>query len=206
MTSQREDKPVIAVLCGNAMEFDRFVYERKQLGMDEVYVNINTPRKLQGARFDSVDVVGTFMDRPDAQELYEHARMKTAPPSFDWKKYYSSVTIQESPVRHKTADEKYNEWARKNPVIPTMPNDPDFRTKPSVAPSDRHLGERRDHRFDSLRAWQDSKPLTAPPLQEEKDQSLTETYIQMQRNTEDDANLKRSMKILYPERSEDAAD
>jgi hypothetical protein len=200
MTSERKDvAPRVAVLSGNRMEFDRYVYEKKLLGSTEAYIYIHEPRQLLGMQLDSMDVIGTFMDRPNSQEIYDLARMRIGPPAgIDWKQYYTTVSITESQVKKpKTADEKYNEWALKNPVIPTDPNDTDFpRKKPPVAFSGKHS-------FDSLRDWQDNKPSIPLPLLDENanpvDQSLTETYIQMHRNTEDDANLKRSMEIMYPD-------
>jgi hypothetical protein len=130
MTSKRENVPVVAVLTGNKTEFDRYIYEKKLIGSKEHYVYIGDGNRLQGTRFDSFDVLGTFMDRPNAQEIYELVKMRTGHPAAvkgKDKSYQKMSALSRKALESLTKqvyEKTYDKWATSNPLIPTMKPEP----------------------------------------------------------------------------------
>jgi hypothetical protein len=210
MTSKRENVPVVAVLTGNKTEFDRYIYEKKLIGSKEHYVYIGDGNRLQGTRFDSFDVLGTFMDRPNAQEIYELVKMRTGHPAAvkDKDKSYQKMSALSrkalESITKQVYEKSYDKWATSNPLIPTMKDDPDFATPPKQKT---YLGPGTVYPEEAvwnaaIKEWEKQDqmvPQGTEKIEPEPGQSLSKTYIDMVTTSEDAECLNRSLNILFPE-------
>jgi hypothetical protein len=173
--------PVIAVLAGNQREFDRFVYEKRALGSFEHYLYISSLRQLMGISIDSVHTIGTFMDRPDSQEIYHVAR--------------SRIGVgggYQQPNNTSQALTKKN--LMRSPVVPPHPND--------LIPT--HPDEAKDYYDKHIKAAWSTTDVSAVAVGVDlvagnivRDQNLTKSYIAMVDSDEERDNWNRALEIIY---------